>query len=74
LTYKLSLLGEVPEFTKFSKESKASKEQRKRARKAEAAEAEEYAKELGLTEEKSSLETAILQRQVGLFVTPKLQL
>jgi hypothetical protein len=41
-----------------------SKEQRKRARNAEAAEAEEAAKELGLTDEQSSLEKAILQRQV----------
>jgi hypothetical protein len=57
--------GEVPDFANFSKESKAKKDQRKRMRKAEAAEAEEYAQELGLNDDQSSLEKAIMQRQVG---------
>ena len=50
---------------KFSKETKKSKERRKRERNAEAAEAEDLAKELGLTAEQSSLEQAIMQRQVN---------
>jgi hypothetical protein len=55
--------------TKFSKETKKSKDRRKRERKAEAAEAEDYAKELGLTDDQSSLERAIMQRQVKSFLS-----
>jgi hypothetical protein len=54
--------------TKFSKETKKSKDRRKRERKAEAAEAEDYAKELGLTDDQSSLERAIMQRQVKIII------
>ncbi len=61
----LNFSGEVPDFKKFSKESKSSKERRKQKRGAEAKEAEEYAKELGLTDEQNSLTNAIMQRQVS---------
>jgi hypothetical protein len=60
--------GEVADMTKFSKETKKSKDRRKRERKAEAAEAEDYAKELGLTDDQSSLERAIMQRQVKIII------